>query len=451
MPNTPDIRAARLNRSELRQNFADIHPRLTRDEATLEAQRCYYCFDAPCVNACPTNIDIPSFIRKITTENLKGSARDILSQNIMGGMCARVCPTEVLCEGVCVRNTQEGKPVRIGALQRYSTDWLLDRGDSLFKRASSSGKKTAVIGGGPAGLACAHRLALLGHEVMVYEAREKLSGLNEYGIAAYKTVDEFAQREVDFILGVGGIETRCNVSLGKDLNLSKLREEFDAVFLSIGLREVNEMGINILPEAGVYNAIDYIEKIRQAENLSYLPVGRRVVVIGGGSTAIDIAVQSKRLGAEEVNIFYRRGPEGMSATWDEQVFAKVNDARIRHWLQPVAWITTQEGSLKGIRLEYTQLDESGKLQGCGEFLEQETDVVFLALGQKMQRRLFDIELKAEAGKIAVDTNGATSVPGIWAGGDCVAKGEDLTVHAVEQGKQAAIAIDRWLHEHDSIQ
>ena len=451
MPNTSDIRAARLNRSKLQQNFADIHPCLTRDEAVLEAQRCYYCFDAPCVNACPTYIDIPSFIRKITTENIKGSAKDILSQNIMGGMCARVCPTEVLCEGVCVRNTQEGKPVRIGALQRYSTDWLLEQNDSLFERASSSGKRAAVVGGGPAGLACAHRLALLGHEVIIYEAREKLSGLNEYGIAAYKTVDGFAQREVDFILGIGGIETRCNVSLGKDLSLSKLREEFDAVFLGIGLKESNGMEVNLLPEEGVYNAIDYIEKLRQVENLSHLPVGRRVVVIGGGSTAIDIAVQSKRLGAEEVNIFYRRGPEGISATRVEQIFAKVNDVRIRYWLQPIAWITTQENSLKGIRLKYTQPDESRKLQEHREFIEQEADVVFLALGQTMQSELFDVELKAEASKIAVDTNGATSMSGIWAGGDCVGRGDDLTVHAVEQGKQAAIAMDHWLRDRDSIQ
>ena len=443
MPNIPDIQSGRLDPSELDRNFSDIHPLLKRDEAVLEAQRCYYCFDAPCVSACPTNIDIPSFIRKITTDNIRGSARDILSQNIMGGMCARVCPTDVLCEGVCVRNTQEGKPVRIGALQRYSTDWLMERDHSIFKRASLSGKKTAVVGGGPAGLACAHRLAMLGHEVVVYEAREKLSGLNEYGIAAYKTVDEFAQREVDFILGIEGIETRCNVSLRKDVNLSELSNEFDAVFLGIGLGDVNEMGIGDPPEAGVHNAIDYIEDLRQTENLSLLPVGRHVVVVGGGSTAIDIAIQSKRLGAEDVTIFYRRGPERMSATSVEQEFAQINDVRICNWLQPVAWIT-EGGLLQGVRFEYTRSDETGRLLGTGKYLEQDADVVFLALGQKMRNGLFDMDMKMVGGKLYVDENGATSVSGIWAGGDCVSAGKDLTVHAVEQGKQAAIAMDRWL-------
>ena len=258
MSQTPDIQSGRLSRQQLEQNFEDIHPPLDSGNAMLEAQRCYYCFDAPCVNACPTAIDIPSFIRKISTGNIRGSAKDILSQNIMGGMCARVCPTEVLCEGVCVRNTQEGQPVRIGELQRYSTDWLMEKGDTLFQRAPASGKKVAVVGGGPAGLSCAHRLAMLGHDVVVFEAREKLSGLNEYGIAAYKTVDGFAQREVDFILSIGGIETRCGVRLGKELKLSELKEEFDAVFLGIGLGDVNQLDIGETPGEGVHSAVDYI-------------------------------------------------------------------------------------------------------------------------------------------------------------------------------------------------
>ena len=348
MSQTPDIQSGRLSRQQLEQNFEDIHPPLDSGNAMLEAQRCYYCFDAPCVNACPTAIDIPSFIRKISTGNIRGSAKDILSQNIMGGMCARVCPTEVLCEGVCVRNTQEGQPVRIGELQRYSTDWLMEKGDTLFQRAPASGKKVAVVGGGPAGLSCAHRLAMLGHDVVVFEAREKLSGLNEYGIAAYKTVDGFAQREVDFILSIGGIETRCGVRLGKELKLSELKEEFDAVFLGIGLGDVNQLDIGETPGEGVHSAVDYIEDLRQAQNLENLPVGRRVVVIGGGSTAIDIAVQSKKLGAEDVTMVYRRGPEQMSATDVEQEFAQVNDVRIRTWLQPDSWMM-ENGRLSGIR------------------------------------------------------------------------------------------------------
>ena len=442
MPQTPDIQKGRLSTQQLAQNFEDIHPPLDYGNAILEAQRCYYCFDAPCVNACPTQIDIPSFIRKISSGNTRGSAKDILSQNIMGGMCARVCPTEVLCEGVCVRNTQESKPVRIGALQRYSTDWLMEKGDMLFERAPSSGKRVAVIGGGPAGLSCAHRLAMLGHEVVVFEAREKMSGLNEYGIAAYKTVDDFAQREVEFILSLGGIKTQCGVSLGKDLKLSELKSEFDAVFLGIGLGNVNQLEIGDTP-LGVFSAVDYIEDLRQASNLENLPVARRVIVIGGGSTAIDIAVQSKKLGAEDVTLVYRRGPENMSATNVEQEFAQVNDVKIRTWLQPNSWLV-ENGQLSGIRFEYTELNSSGKLMGKDEFLELETDSAFLALGQKMTHKIFELELEMNSGKLAVDENGATSQSGIWAGGDCITAGKDLTVHAVEQGKQAAIAMDQWL-------
>ena len=442
MPQTPDIQKGRLSTQQLAQNFEDIHPPLDYGNAILEAQRCYYCFDAPCVNACPTQIDIPSFIRKISSGNTRGSAKDILSQNIMGGMCARVCPTEVLCEGVCVRNTQESKPVRIGALQRYSTDWLMEKGDMLFERAPSSGKRVAVIGGGPAGLSCAHRLAMLGHEVVVFEARKKMSGLNEYGIAAYKTVDDFAQREVEFILSLGGIKTQCGVSLGKDLKLSELKSEFDAVFLGIGLGNVNQLEIGDTP-LGVFSAADYIEDLRQASNLENLPVARRVIVIGGGSTAIDIAVQSKKLGAEDVTLVYRRGPENMPATNVEQEFAQVNDVKIRTWLQPNSWLV-ENGQLSGIRFEYTELNSSGKLMGKDEFLELETDSAFLALGQKMTHKIFDLELEMNSGKLAVDENGATSQSGIWAGGDCITAGKDLTVHAVEQGKQAAIAMDQWL-------
>lgn len=442
MPQTPDIQKGRLSTQQLAQNFEDIHPPLDYGNAILEAQRCYYCFDAPCVNACPTQIDIPSFIRKISSGNTRGSAKDILSQNIMGGMCARVCPTEVLCEGVCVRNTQESKPVRIGALQRYSTDWLMEKGDMLFERAPSSGKRVAVIGGGPAGLSCAHRLAMLGHEVVVFEARGKMSGLNEYGIAAYKTVDDFAQREVEFILSLGGIKTQCGVSLGKDLKLSELKSEFDAVFLGIGLGNVNQLEIGDTP-LGVFSAVDYIEDLRQASNLENLPVARRVIVIGGGSTAIDIAVQSKKLGAEDVTLVYRRGPENMSATNVEQEFAQVHDVKIRTWLQPNSWLV-ENGQLSGIRFEYTELNSSGKLMGKDEFLELETDSAFLALGQKMTHKIFELELEMNSGKLAVDENGATSQSGIWAGGDCITAGKDLTVHAVEQGKQAAIAMDQWL-------
>ncbi|MBC8257603.1 MAG: NAD(P)-dependent oxidoreductase [SAR324 cluster bacterium] len=443
--NTIDVRCGRLSQEELSANFSDAHPPLKAGNAIIEASRCYFCYDAPCVEACPTSIDIPNFIRKITTGNLKGSANDILAQNIMGGMCARVCPTEILCEGACVRETQEHQPVRIGELQRYATDWFFESGETIFEREKATGKRIAVIGGGPAGLSCAHKLAVSGHEVVVFEAREKLSGLNEYGIAAYKTVNNFAQREVDFILKLGGIETRTNQKLGQDIQLNDIRKEYDAVFLSLGLGDVNSLGLENEELDGVFDAVETIAELRQSGNLSKIAVGRRVVVIGGGNTAIDIAVQIKKLGAEDVTLAYRRGPEQMSATWKEQEFAQTNGVRVKHWVAPTR-LQSENGHVCGIEFECTELNPEGKLTGTGEIRLMEADVVFKAIGQTLQETIFSASEmpKLEGGKIAINTDYETSLAGVWAGGDCVRSGEDLTVQAVEDGKQAALSINRKL-------
>jgi dihydropyrimidine dehydrogenase (NAD+) subunit PreT len=297
-----DIAAGRLSAAQLAANFADAHPPLTPHEAVVEASRCYFCHDAPCMEACPTGIDIPGFIRAIGTGNLRGSAMKILEQNIFGGSCARVCPTEILCEAACVRMAEEERPVRIGALQRRATDWLMEHDKAPFQRGPATGKHVAVVGAGPAGLACAHRLALHGHAVTVFEARPKPGGLNEYGIAAYKVADDFAQREVEFILSVGGITIEYDWRLGRDLSVAALREQFDAVFLGIGLDGVRVLGMDAESLAGVRDAVDFIAELRQAGDKSTVAVGRRVVVIGGGNTAIDAATQSRRLGAEDVTI-----------------------------------------------------------------------------------------------------------------------------------------------------
>jgi len=322
------IRSHRLAEPVYAENFSDSHPPLSHNQALVESDRCYFCFAAPCIQACPTQIDIPSFIRKIATGNLKGAAHDILQQNIMGAVCARVCPTEVLCEGACVRNHQDHKPVTIGALQRHATDHVLDGNIQLFSRAPETGRRVAVIGGGPAGLSCAHRLAMLGHQVTVFEARTKLGGLNEYGVAAYKVTNAIAQREVEYLLQIGGIEVLLGQRLGRDLALPQLRRDYDAVFLAVGLGGVNALGVDEQQLSGVLDAIGYIEKLRQTRHLSDLPVGRSVVVIGGGMTAIDIASQTKRLGAEDVTIVYRRGPESMGASAKEQTWAQTSGVRI---------------------------------------------------------------------------------------------------------------------------
>ena len=236
-----DIASGRLRSEEYARNFADLVPPLDQDGALVEADRCYFCYDAPCIEACPTGIDIPSFIRKIATGNLRGSAMDILSANIMGGMCARVCPTEVLCEGACVRNAQEARPVKIGQLQRHATDWLFDQGIQPYDRAAPTGKRVAVVGAGPAGLSCAHGCARAGHDVVVFEARAKPGGLNEHGIAAYKVVNDFAKKEVAFITAIGGTEIRLGQMLGRDMQLADLRNDFAAVFLGIGLGGVHDL------------------------------------------------------------------------------------------------------------------------------------------------------------------------------------------------------------------
>ncbi len=440
-----DVRSGRLSKEDITKNFADVHPPLSPGNALVESNRCYFCHDAPCVEACPTAIDIPNFIRKISTGNLKGSAKDILTQNIMGGMCARVCPTESLCEGACVRHTGENQPVRIGELQRYATDWFLETGETFFERGKSTNKRVAVIGGGPAGLSCAHKLAIFGHEVVVFESREKLSGLNEYGIAAYKTVDNFAQREVEFILNIGGIEIRNNKSLGKDFQLKNLQDEFDAVFLSIGLGNVNSLGLKGASMNGVYDAVEKISELRQSKNLADLPIGRRIVVIGGGSTAIDIAVQTKKLGAEDVTLAYRRGPKQMKATWKEIEFAQNNGVRIKYWVSPKS-LHSENGHVSGIEFDCTELDSDGKTFFTGDVRFMEADVVYKAIGQLLEDD-FDSEfenIKIEKGKIAVNSKLETSIPLVWAGGDCINSGEDLTVQAVEDGKQAAIAINEKL-------
>ena len=443
---SPDIRSHRLPAEGYANNFADSHPPLSSNQALVESDRCFFCYDAPCIQACPTQIDIPSFIRKIATGNVKGAAHDILSENIMGAMCARVCPTEILCEGACVRNHHEHQPVAIGALQRHATDWLFDRDIQLFERAAASGKRIAVIGGGPAGLSCAHRLAMLGHAVTVFEARSKLGGLNEYGVAAYKVTGDIAQREVDYLLAVGGIEVKLDQTFAGDTALSRLRADYDAVFLGLGLGDVNALGIGESQVTGVVDAISYIEALRQSRDLASLPVGRKVVVIGGGMTAIDIASQSKRLGAEDVTIVYRRGPESMGASLEEQTWAQTSGVRIKHWARPVR-LVANDGALTGVEFEYTRLDDQGRLRGAGDGYTLRADMLFKAIGQVLVTDLVSGRadmLELDAGRIVIDLERRTSIAGVWAGGDCAAGGQDLTVAAVEDGKRAAQSIDRAL-------
>ena len=438
---TPDIAGKRLSKAEYAVNFTDLHPPLDAHEALVESDRCYFCHDAPCMTACPTSIDIPMFIRQIQTGHPKSAAKTIFDQNIFGGMCARVCPTETLCEEVCVRQVAEGKPVKIGMLQRYATDAAMAVPEHPYVRATSSGKSVAVVGAGPAGLACAHRLAMHGHQVTVFEARKKSGGLNEFGIASYKAVDQFAEKEVDFVLAIGGIAVEHGKPLGKKLKLAELQKTYDAVFLGLGLQGVNALGAKDEDSEGIEDAVDYIAELRQAKDLSKLPVGRRVLVIGGGMTAIDAAVQSKLLGAEDVTILYRRGPSQMKASAYEQDLAQTKGVKIKHWVAPKK-VLVKNGSAVGLRCGYVK-DVKGQLVATGETADFAADMIFKAIGQTYVDVLGGA-LTLDGGRITADAEGRTSVSGIWAGGDCVAGGKDLTVAAVDDGRRAAESINNFL-------
>ncbi|KAJ30771.1 NAD(P)-dependent oxidoreductase [Sulfitobacter pontiacus] len=427
----PGVAAGRLDADAYAAQFSDLHPPLDVHEALVAADRCYFCHDAPCITACPTDIDIPLFIRQIATGTPDAAAKTILSQNIMGGMCARVCPTEQLCEQACVREVAEGKPVKIGELQRYATDHLQAQGAHPFERAALTGKRVAVVGAGPAGLSCAHRLAMMGHDVTVFDARPKPGGLNEYGIATYKTPDGFAQAEVDWLLKIGGITVQNNAALGAAMTLDSLRADYDAVFLGMGLGGVNALGAEGEDKTGVLDAVDFISNLRQASDVAAVPIGRDVVVIGGGMTAIDAAIQAKLLGALNVTLVYRRGRDRMNASVFEQDLAASKGVRIVTHATPVAVIGN--GAVREIEFEYVD----DQMNGTGQTLRLPADQVFKAIGQTLQG---DALPTLEARKIKVDGTGRTSVDGVWAGGDCASGGDDLTVTAVAEGRDAAMDI-----------
>ena len=434
-PYTPGVAAARLAQDTYDENFSDLHPALDDHEALVAADRCYFCHDAPCITACPTDIDIPLFIRQIATGTPDAAAKTILSQNIMGGMCARVCPTETLCEEACVREAAEGKPVLIGQLQRYATDHLQAQGVHPFSRAAVTGKSVAVVGAGPAGLSCAHRLAMFGHDVTVFDARPKPGGLNEFGIAAYKTPDGFAQAEVDWLLQIGGITMAPGKVLGRDVTLAQLQSDFDAVFLGMGLGGVNALAVGGGDKDGVLDAVDFIAELRQAEDVAALPVGRDVVVIGGGMTAVDAAVQAKLLGALNVTLAYRRGRDRMNASVFEQDLAASKGVRIMTHVVPKA--VHGNGAVREIEFEYVNDD----MTGTGETVRLPADQVLRAIGQTLEG---DGLPALERGKIAVTGAGRTSVDGVWAGGDCALGGDDLTVTAVAEGRDAAMDMHKTL-------
>jgi dihydropyrimidine dehydrogenase (NAD+) subunit PreT len=432
---------------QLNANFADITPPLSIDEARVEAARCLFCFDAPCTRSCPTHIDVPRFIRQILHQDELGAARTILDANIFGGSCARACPTEVLCEGACVDRLLVKTPVQIGRLQRFACDSAAERGASFFHPGLQSGKRTAVVGSGPAGLSCAHELRRLGHDVVVFEARSIPGGLDTLGIAAYKISTEFALSEIEMIRKIGiDIRFECRVTAD---DIQRMLKEYDAVFLGIGLGRTLPLRIEGEDLDGVWEALDFIFQTH-TKPLTECVVGSNVLVIGAGNTAIDVATAARRLGAETVTIAYRRAEALMPAFAYEYQLARSDAIRFEWFAQPLR-ILGERGAVTGVEFVRTELESTGGRSGRVRVVPDSNfvlaaDMVVKALGQEPLLELVNAlpDLKCDRGKIVIDSaTGATSIPGLFAGGDCLRNGGEV-VDAVQDGKIAAYGIDSAL-------
>lgn len=432
----------------LNHRFADLPAALAPDEAIADAARCLYCFDAPCTRACPTQIDVPKFIRQILHKNELGAAKTILEANIFGGSCARACPTEVLCEGACVDNTLLKSPVQIGRLQRFATDHSSSKKANFFTAGPPTGKRVAIIGAGPAGLTCAHELRKKGHAVVVFEAREILGGLNTLGIAAYKISTEFALSEVELVTHIG-VEVRTSQRID-GAGVAKLLAEFDAVFLGVGLGKTLPLGIEGENLPGVWESLDFIFQTH-TKPYDQCEIGKRVLVIGGGNTAIDVATAAARLGADEVIMAYRRGEPAMPAFAYEVGLAKEDGIRLEFFAQPKRIVAGPDGRAAGMEFVRTTQEagsgRTGKLVPIpgSEFVIQ-ADMIVKALGQEPLIDLLQSlpGLKIDGTKVAIDPiTGTTSVPGLFAGGDCVLGGAEI-VDAVQGGKLAARGINQVL-------
>ncbi|MBL0334206.1 MAG: NAD(P)-dependent oxidoreductase [Chitinophagaceae bacterium] len=441
------IKNNRLSEKEYQENFSDIHPPFdSLTSAQVDANRCLFCYDAPCTKSCPTGINVPKFIKQITSENIKGAAHTIFSSNIMGAGCSKVCPVEKLCEGACVFNLMEEEAIPIARLQRYATEQAMEKNWQLFKRAPSAGKKVAVVGAGPAGLSCAHTLARAGVDVTVYERESKGGGLMTFGIAAYKVTPAFCEDEVKYILSVGGIDIKYNQELGKNCSLTELQKQYDAVYLAIGVGLARQLAIPGEELEGVEDAISFIYKLRDG-GYPAVAVGDKVAVIGMGMTAIDAATQAKRLGAEEVTLVYRRSESEKPCTDVELDLARLDGCK-------VIWLAAPK-EIKGANGKVTQLvcnviklgepDSSGRPAPVetDETITLEVDMVIKAAGQMPFEQLVNTTgLKHSKGKI-VTTDQLTSLDKVFAGGDAVNGGKEV-VDAVQAGKEGANAIMKFL-------
>src|SRR5258705_3155910 len=445
------IQNNRLTSEQYEEILADIRPPFENKSAALvEANRCLFCYDAPCTKSCPTEINVPKFIKQITTDNIKGSAHTIFVSNIFGAGCSKVCPVEKLCEGACVYNLLEEEPIQIARLQQYSTMKALDENWQLFERKPSNGKKVAIVGAGPAGLSCAHVLSREGIDITIYEKESKVGGLMTDGIAGYKVTPQFCEDEINYITAIGGIEIKYNHELGKNLpagrqgiTLAQLKNEFDAVYLGIGIGLARQLDIPGEKLEGVVDAIQFIYDIRD-KGYSTVPVGDKVAVIGMGMTAIDAATQAKRLGAKEVTMIYRRTQDEMPCTEYELNIAKQDGCNIT-WLAAPLKLKGSQGKVKQLvcsKMKLGEPDASGRRSpvDTGETFTLEVDMVIKAAGQTPFEKLIKKnKLENKNGKLVIDNDCRTNVKGVFAGGDAVNGGKEV-VDAVQAGKDGAVSI-----------
>ena len=440
---------SKLTLEQYEKNFQELHPPMSYGSAIAESSRCLYCYDSPCMKACPTHIDISEFIKKISTDNLLGSAKTILNSNWVALTCAKACPVAVLCEGACVLNEKGDKPIEIGRLQRYVIDNYFNLGmPALFSVKPSNGKNIAVIGSGPSGLSCAAELALLGYSVTIFEQSEIPGGLNTWGIAPYKMRKQDALKEVELVKSFG-VKVKTGIGVGTDISFDELYKNYDAVFLGIGLGESHALSVNGEELPGVISALDFIEQVK-TEDWSSVPVGKKVAIIGAGNTSIDAATEAKRLGAEEVIVIYRRSSQDMSAYSFEFDLAK-KDGIIFHFLTAPRKIVGKnfvEG-IECIRMEPGEQDSKGKrsvFPVAGTEFIIPVDMVIKAIGQEAQNDFISSipGVKFAAGKIQINSDSfQTGNPKVFAGGDCINGGKEV-VNASFDGKMAAYGIDQFL-------
>ncbi len=418
--------------------FTDFKAPYTPQQALVEANRCLYCADAPCIKACPTGIEIPEFIRKIATGNLKGSARTIFDSNILGMSCARVCPVEVLCVGDCVYNEMGVPPIQIGKLQRFSTDHAFAEDWRFFEAGPPSGKSVGLVGAGPASLAAAHELRRHGHACVIYDKRAVTGGLNTTGVAPYKMKADRSEEEVEWILGIGGIEVRTGVEIGRHLTWSEVMQAHDALFLGVGLGPDTALEIPGAELPGIHGAVDFIERFKLGQ--VSLSAGTRVVVVGGGNTAVDAVRELRGLGATEVTMLYRGTEPKMSGYAHEWSAAKDEGVRAHWQAQPLAF----EGKGRVEQIRCARLDDAKQPIAGSEHVVP-ADLVLLAIGQsKLEALLAGLpDVQLERGRVVVDAHQATGHAGVYAGGDCANGGKEV-VNAAAEGKRAAQAIHQFL-------